>query len=114
MADEALARCVATLSAVFIFGGDITRAEDREHQRPGQYGPIDPFVLGVTPLISVERVLASDDPIKWNAYFNNLYDDPAMAQTLVQETVGVGQLWAGHAPKFGAPYRGFLDPLEDR
>ena len=37
-----------------------------------------------------------------------------MAQTLVQETVGVGQLWAGHAPKFGAPYRGFLDPLEDR
>jgi DUF218 domain len=79
--------------------------------QPGQYEPIDPFVLGVTPFISVERVLASDDPDRWNAYFNNLYDDPAMAQTLVQETIGVGQLWAGHAPKFGAPYRGFLDPL---
>ena len=31
MADEALASSVATLSAVFIFGGDIMRAEDREH-----------------------------------------------------------------------------------
>ena len=94
--------------------GRITAMMKIMMMQPGQYGPIDPFVLGVTPLISVERVLASDDPIKWNAYFNNLYDDPAMAQTLVQETVGVGQLWAGHAPKFGAPYRGFLDPLEDR
>jgi hypothetical protein len=200
MADTALARCVATLSAVFIFGGDIMRAENQENLgglgwrslkgletdktgpmpsyervlageclhrmnpslllipsggktnlegagaspliatvmaaelrelgvppgaiieetesfatlQPGQYEPIDPFVLGVTPLMSVERVLASNDPAKWNAYFDNLYDNPAMAQTLVQETVGVGQLWAGHAPKFGAPYRGFLDPLEDR
>jgi len=79
----------------------IMRAEQR---------PIDPFVLGVT-LLSVERVLASDDPVRWNTYFKNLYDNPAMAQTFVQETVGVGQLWAGHAPKFGAPYRGFSDPL---
>src|SRR5437763_10584649 len=31
MADEALARCVSTLSAVFIFGGDIMRAEDPGH-----------------------------------------------------------------------------------
>jgi len=79
--------------------------------KPGQYEPIDPFVLGVTPFISVERVLESDDPDTWNVYFNNLYDDPAMAQTLARETVGAGRLWAGHAPKSGAPYRGFLDPL---
>jgi len=31
MADEALVSCVATLSAVFILGGDITRAQNREH-----------------------------------------------------------------------------------
>jgi hypothetical protein len=65
----------------------------------------------VLPLISVERVLASDDPVKCNTDFKDLYDDPAMAQTFVQETVGVGQLWAGHAPQFRAPYRGFFDPL---
>jgi hypothetical protein len=79
--------------------------------RAGQYGSIDPFVLGVTPLISVERALASEDPTKWNTYFKDLYDEPAMAQTFVGETVGVGQLWTGHAPKFGGPYMGFPDPL---
>jgi len=31
MADEVLASCVATLSAVFIFGGDIRRAENPGH-----------------------------------------------------------------------------------
>jgi DUF218 domain-containing protein len=93
--------------------GRITAMMKIMMMQPGQY-ELDPFVLGVTPLMSVERVLASNDPAKWNAYFDNLYDNPAMAQTLVQETVGVGQLWAGHAPKFGAPYWGFLDPLEDR
>jgi hypothetical protein len=72
---------------------------------------IDPFVLGVTPLISVERALASEDPIKWNRYFKDLYENPAMAKTFIGETVGVGQLWTGHAPQFGAPYRGFSDPL---
>jgi DUF218 domain len=79
--------------------------------RAEQYGSIDPFVLGVTPLISVERALASEDPIKWNKYFKDLYENPAMAKTFIGETVGVGQLWTGHAPQFGAPYRGFSDPL---
>jgi hypothetical protein len=79
--------------------------------RAEQYGSIDPFVLGVTPLISVERALASEDPIKWNKYFKDLYENPAMAKTFIAETVGVGQLWTGHAPQFGAPYRGFSDPL---
>ena len=80
--------------------------------RAEQYGSIDPFVLGVTPLISVERALASEDPMKWNKYFKDLYENPAMAQTFIGETVGVGQLWTGHAPQFGgAPYRGFSDPL---
>jgi DUF218 domain len=68
---------------------------------------IDPFVLGVTPLISVERALASEDPTKWNKYFEDLYDEPAMEQTFVRETVGVGKLWTG----FPTPYRGFSDPL---
>jgi hypothetical protein len=44
--------------------------------RAEQYGSIDPFVLGVTPLISVERALASEDPIKWNKYFKDLYENP--------------------------------------
>jgi len=61
--------------------------------RAEQYGSIDPFVLGVTALISVERALASEDPIKWNKYFKDLYENPAMAQTFIGETVGVGQLW---------------------
>jgi hypothetical protein len=78
--------------------------------RAGQYGSIDPFVLGDTPLISVERALASEDP-KWSKYFNDLYDEPAMARTFVGETAGTGQLWTGHAPKFGRPYTGFPDPL---
>jgi hypothetical protein len=78
--------------------------------RAGQYGSIDPFVLGVTPLISVERALASEDA-KWSKYFNDLYDEPAMARTFVGETIGAGQLWTGHAPKFGRPYAGFPDPL---
>jgi hypothetical protein len=79
--------------------------------RAKQYGSIDPFALGLTTLISVERALASEDPSKWNEYFKDLYGDPAMAQTFVQETLGVGQLWTGHAPKFPHPYRGFDDPL---
>ena len=80
--------------------------------RTKKRGSIDPLVLGVIPLISVERVLASDDPAKWNRYFMELYDDPTMAQTLTLEAVGTGQLWAGHAPKFDAPYKGFFDPLD--
>ena len=79
--------------------------------RAEEYESIDPFVLGVTPLISVERALASEDPIKWNKYFKDLYENPAMAKTFIAETVGVGQLWTGHAPQFDAPYRGFSDPL---
>lgn len=81
------------------------------NERAEQREPIDPFAVGVTPLISVERVLASDDPDQWNPYFKKLYDDPAMEQTLVRETLGAGQLWAGHSPKYGVPYRGFSDPL---
>jgi len=75
--------------------------------RAEEYESIDPFVLGVTPLISVERALASEDPTKWNKYFEDLYDEPAMEQTFVRETDGVGKLWTG----FPTPYRGFSDPL---
>ena len=91
--------------------GRITAMMKMMMMRPGQYGTIDPFVLGVTPLISVERALASEDPAKWNDYFEQLYDDFAMAKTFVREALGVGALWTGHAPKYGRPYRGFHDPL---
>ena len=58
MADEALARCVATLSAVFIFGGDIVRAD------PGHLGGLGWRSLKglemdkMGPMPSYERVLA--------------------------------------------------------
>jgi DUF218 domain len=38
--------------------------------RAEEYGSIDPFVLGVTPLISIERALASEDPTKWTNISN--------------------------------------------
>ena len=91
--------------------GRITAMMKMMMMQPGQYGTIDPFVLGVTPLISVERALASEDPATWNDYFEQLYDDFAMAKTFVREALGVGALWTGHAPKYGRPYRGFHDPL---
>jgi DUF218 domain len=72
---------------------------------------IDPFALGVTPLISVERVLASEDDAKWNSYFKELYAGSDMTRTLAGEAIGTGQLLAGHAPQFGARYKGFVDPL---
>jgi hypothetical protein len=109
MADEALARCVATLSAVFIFGGDITRAEDREHQRPGQYGPIDPFI-GVTPSFPLSAFLHQTTQISGT----HISISCIMILLWRKPWFRVGQLWAGHAPKSGGPYTGFLDPLEDR
>lgn len=73
---------------------------------------IDPFLIGVTPLISVERTLASQDPEKWNAYFKNLYSNPTMVSTFINEAMGTGQLMSGHHPKFQRPFSGFDDPLE--
>jgi DUF218 domain len=72
---------------------------------------IAPFVLGRTSFLSVERILMSEDGAKWKPYFTTLYADAAMAKTLSDEAVGTGQLWTGHAPKFGGPYGGFDDPL---
>src|SRR5262249_16138171 len=53
------------------------------------------LVIDDTPLISVERALASEDPATWNDYFEQLYDDFAMAKTFVREALGVGALWTG-------------------
>jgi hypothetical protein len=47
MAAEALARCVATLSAVFIFGGDIMRAEDPGHLGGLGWIPVRFTILGL-------------------------------------------------------------------
>ena len=71
---------------------------------------ISPFAIGVTPFISMERTLASEDAEKWNAYFTKLYAHPAVIKTLVGEVMGTGQLWTGHSPQFPTPFRGFKDP----
>jgi hypothetical protein len=70
-----------------------------------------PFHVGTTTLISMERVLASEDAEKWNAYFKDLYARPEMVATLIGEAIGTGQLWAGHSPKYPRPFSGFKDPL---
>lgn len=99
---------VGVVSLFWYFGriGAIMMLRREKHER------IDPFILGQTPLLSVERVLAAEDEQKWNTYFTNLYSHTDMTKTLVGETVGTGQLWAGHAPQFGTRYRGFSDPLD--
>ncbi len=72
----------------------------------------EPFVLGVTRLLSSERLLANEDET-WNARFKELYASADMIPTLVGEAMGTGQLWTGHSPKFPHPFRGFRDPLEE-
>jgi hypothetical protein len=100
---------IGILSLFWHFGRITAMMTMMRAEKPGT---IEPLVPGVTRLISVERVLASDDPAKWNGYSADLCADPAMAQTLAREAVGVGQLWSGHAPQFGSPYKGFRDPLD--
>jgi hypothetical protein len=61
MADEALARCVSTLSAVFIFGGDIMRAEDQGHLEGLGWRSLKGLERDKTgPMPSYERVLAAE------------------------------------------------------
>ena len=71
---------------------------------------IKPFVLGVTPFISMERALAAEDA-RWNARFTEWYATPEAREMFAKETLGAGQLWAGHQPRFPNPFRGFPDPL---
>lgn len=71
-----------------------------------------PFVAGITPLLSVERVLGEGNPVYWNSLFADLYKTPAMIQLLADEAIGVGQLLSGHSPTRPRPYRDFADPLE--
>ena len=71
----------------------------------------EPFMLGQTALLSAERILAADDE-SWNERFAALYASPEMAQTLVGEALGTGQLWTGHSPKYPNPFKGFGDPLD--
>jgi hypothetical protein len=61
MADEALASCVGTLSAVFIFGGDITPAQDREPLGGLGWRSLKGLERDKTgPMPSYERVLAGE------------------------------------------------------
>ena len=71
---------------------------------------IEPFVLGVTPLISMERALAAEDAA-WNTRFAKWYATPEAREMFAKEALGAGQLWAGHQPKYQNPFRGFPDPL---
>ena len=72
---------------------------------------VNPFDVGVTPLISMERTLAAEDPGKWNEYFMELYAAAAFKVTLAREAMGTGQLLTGHQPMYPNPFRGFPDPL---
>ena len=72
---------------------------------------IEPLALGETRLISVERVLASEDEVRWKPHFTSLYEHPDMIKTFAKEAAGSGQLLTGHAPTSGKAYRGFRDPL---
>jgi len=71
---------------------------------------IEPFVLGVTPFISMERALAADDEA-WNARFVEWYSTPEAREMFAKEALGAGQLWTGHQPRWPNPFRGFTDPL---
>ncbi len=105
--DYGWGRNVAVLS-LFIHFGRITammRHDGFTHEYTRSLSP------DVTRFISVERALAHADAPRWNAYFKDLYGRPEMIPTLVGETLGTGQLWAGHSPAYPNPFRGFKDPL---
>lgn len=71
----------------------------------------EPLKLGVTHFISMERALAAENAEKWNARFVEWYATPEAREMFAKEALGVGQLWAGHQPRFPKPFRGFTDPL---
>lgn len=75
---------------------------------------VSPLDAGSNALLSVERILSFKDAAYWDVYFRNLYATPEMAQRLVAEMLGNGQLWSGYSPKYPKPYSGFADPLVDR
>ena len=77
----------------------------------GKRSEVAPFAIGKTTLLSVERVLAAEDPT-WNQYFKGLYATPKVMVTIMGDALGAGQLWTGHQPKYPNPFRGFEDPLK--
>ena len=78
----------------------------------GQKEKVEPFALDRTAFLSAERVLASVDADKWNAYFTALYRRWEMTSTILGDAFGGGQLWSGHNPYYPHPFRGFDDPLK--
>jgi hypothetical protein len=63
MADETLTSCLATLSAVFILGGDITPAQNREHLGGLGWRSLEGLEKDKTgPMPSYERVRAGSCP----------------------------------------------------
>lgn len=70
-----------------------------------------PLAIGVTKLLSAERILMNEDTDKWGPYFMNLENTEGMRKTLEAEAKGNGQMLAGHQPKWPNPFRGFGDPL---
>ncbi|OGG39853.1 hypothetical protein A2118_02585 [Candidatus Kaiserbacteria bacterium GWA2_50_9] len=71
---------------------------------------VEPFAIGVTHLISMERALAAEDA-QWNARFVEWYATLEAREMFAKEALGAGQLWTGHQPRFPNPFRGFPDPL---
>ena len=71
---------------------------------------IEPFALGTTRLISMERALAAEDAT-WNVRFAEWYATPEVREMFAKEAIGTGQLWTGHQPRYPNPFRGFSDPL---
>lgn len=71
---------------------------------------IQPFAVGVTRFISMERVLSREDP-QWNQTFIGWYSTPQARKMFAKEALGTGQLLVGHQPKYPVPFRGFHDPL---
>lgn len=71
---------------------------------------IEPFTISLTHFISMERALAAED-LRWNNRFAEWYATPEAREMFAKETLGAGQLWTGHQPKYPNPFRGFIDPL---
>ena len=72
---------------------------------------IEPFALGITRCLPMERALINEDPI-WEGLFAEWYAIPAVREMMMKDALGAVQLLTGYHPVYGVkPFRGFPDPL---
>ena len=113
MADEALARCVATLSAVFIFGGDIMRAEERGHLGGLGWRSLKGLERDKTgPMPSHERVLAGGRLHRMNP---SLLLIPSGGKTNLEaagESPLIATVMAAELRETGVPPRAIIEETE--